>query len=277
MDLEWTDEFPSKDVLRREVQAMVDAYVGALTARIPPAEITGIYMKGSARKAWDSPIDYVPELSDVDVHLLMRDDEDVERRLGGLDAGLAVLADADRAFNDAVPSPVHVPRCQLIILNRLLDDPDYWPSPPGGVETLYGEPYAEKWNDDEAALRRLDAKRMLDNEEVVAKYPLRVIDKPGPHMRFVLRDMSWRVSPTGPRALTLLGVSGVEAWTANRTRIVALLGEHGEVQLARDYVRFYRAGWDFFLSRYADSAPAREAVAAGVAVLERGMAIARRS
>ena len=83
----WTDRYPDPNRIRAEVRAMTDAHVEALTVRIPPDEIAGIYLKGSAHKPWDTPLDYVPEISDVDIHLWLRRTEDVERLLGTVEQG----------------------------------------------------------------------------------------------------------------------------------------------------------------------------------------------
>ena len=48
---------------------MAESIVEALLDEIPPEEIRGIYLMGSGQKEWDSPIDYVPEISDVDIHI----------------------------------------------------------------------------------------------------------------------------------------------------------------------------------------------------------------
>ena len=69
MTSDWPVNYPSKSALRREVQAAIDSWVEVLLDRLPDGAVRGIYFKGSAQKAWDSPVDYVPELSDVDLHL----------------------------------------------------------------------------------------------------------------------------------------------------------------------------------------------------------------
>ena len=61
---------------------MVASIVEALLRQIPSSEVAGIYFKGSAQKRWDSPVDYVPEVSDVDIHVLLRDDDVCRIRCG---------------------------------------------------------------------------------------------------------------------------------------------------------------------------------------------------
>src|SRR5687768_9127389 len=69
----WTARHPDPARVRAEVEGMTDAYVAALLERLPREQIVGLYAKGSAVKPWDAPIDYVPELSDVDLHVLVHD------------------------------------------------------------------------------------------------------------------------------------------------------------------------------------------------------------
>ena len=63
----WDDGYPDPSIVRSEVEAMVDAVTGALTETLGDA-LTGLWLKGSVSRTWDSPLDYVPELSDVDFH-----------------------------------------------------------------------------------------------------------------------------------------------------------------------------------------------------------------
>ena len=85
----WNDGYPDPVRLRHEVSCMTEAIVETLLDRIPNDEIRAIYLKGSANKRWDTPIDYVPEASDLDLHLWFHDDG-VERTLyGDLDQAIA--------------------------------------------------------------------------------------------------------------------------------------------------------------------------------------------
>ena len=61
---------------------MAKCFRDELLHLIPEGEIRAIYLKGSAVKAWESPLDYVPEISDVDMHVWFRDDPSWSRYLG---------------------------------------------------------------------------------------------------------------------------------------------------------------------------------------------------
>ena len=86
----WNDGYPDPERLRREVSAMTEAIVEALLDNIPKDEIRAIYLKGSAKKRWDTPIDYVPEASDLDLHLWFHDDDGERTHIGRLDQALTI-------------------------------------------------------------------------------------------------------------------------------------------------------------------------------------------
>ncbi len=274
--LRWDDSYPSPASLRPEVNAMSESIVEVLLDRIPPSEVAGIYGKGSAWKIWDSPVDYVPEISDVDVHLLFKDDAGAAKHLGTVEAALEVQSRIEVAYRNRVSSPIHTPRPQLVLLNKLLQDPSYSPSPKETVTTLHGADYPDEAYDEQRE-RDLAAARLLDQSSVLEWFPLHVVDKPGPYLMASLRALTWRVSPTAPRVLVLKRVSAKEAWSLNRTKAIALLEEMGEAQLANEYARFYLSAWEYFLSGYADSEAARKAIRASIAVIEAGAEVARKA
>ena len=53
----WDDGYPDQTRLRHEVMSMAQSIVDVLLESIPRGAIKGIYLKGSAIKRWDSPID----------------------------------------------------------------------------------------------------------------------------------------------------------------------------------------------------------------------------
>jgi hypothetical protein len=270
----WDDHYPAPQLLRREVDAMRDAFVTALFEAVPPAALAGVYAKGSAQKPWDSPLDYVPELSDVDIHILFAEDLAVRRYLGTVEAALRIQARVEALYQAAVAAPTHVPRLQVLVANFLWTEPDYVPSPEHTVTVLHGAPHprAELSAD---AVRRNDTTNMLNHEPYLADLPFSVIDMPDKHIWPLLRGMSWRVSPIASRILSLRGVPYEEAWGVNRTRAVTRLRLLGEDSLAASLTEYYSRGWEYFLSRYTAPAAARAAILAGTRALSEGIDIAR--
>jgi hypothetical protein len=275
MTIPWDKRYPDAAALRREVEYMVEAFVAALFQKAPQSEVAGVYFKGSAQKEWDSPLDYVPELSDVDVHVLFEDDEAEARYLGSAEQALELAAAAEAAYFAKFPRPVHVPRPQLLVLNSVISEPDFVQTPAEAITVLHGRDYPEGSPFEAEKIKTLDAKRLAGEAEYLSRFPMQAVDKPAKYLWEALRGMVWRVSPTAPRALYLLGVRFAEAWTANRTRLVALLEGRGESDLASRYSQFYLSGWDYFLSGYGDHDAGRRALLAGVDVLRRGVEVGK--
>lgn len=262
----WTTAYPDRTALKREVRAMVEAIRAALLDELGERSIRGMYFKGSAQRPWESLLDYVPELSDVDVHVWLHR-EDAATDAISLDAALRVQAAIERAYAERVPEPLHFPRPQIILLNALKREPRYVPPAAGMVEVLVGEalPDGEGASPDE--ILRMDAANLMDTAEAVAQLPMQVIDRPGRYSWTSLRNLSWRVSPAGPRVLDLLGMDPDEAWSINRTNVDAALRERGQSPLADKLAEYYLSAWDYFLSDYQDTDAARRTIRAGASAI----------
>jgi len=269
----WNDYYLDRNVLKNEANCMVEAFVEILLEEIPQSDIEGIYFKGSAQKDWESPLDYVPELSDVDIHLLFSDDSLIEKNLGSTVKAMEIQSKVEARYFSKVPKPLHVPRPQLVILNQLLRDENYIPSPQNIVSVLYGKEYEKPDYSNPEKIRLIDCNRLISEEEYLARFPRHVIDKPSRYLWDSLKGLVWRVSPIGPRVLHISGIPTEKAWGINRTKMVPILKEIGEYQLAQCYSEFYLFAWKYFLSKYSDSDAGRAALMAGINVMSRGMEI----
>ena len=264
----WTDDYPDKGTLKAEALAMARVIGDAVLALAGAGQVRGLYFKGSARREWQSLVDYVPEISDVDVHAWLVDDRQAARFTGDMAVGLAMQERIERAYAEAVPRPLHLPRPQLMFLNSLKQDPAYVPSPADSVTVLYGEAYPTTGKPPPEETARLDRERLLADVAVAARMAGHVMDRPGRYLWESIRAISWRVAPTGPRLLTLAGWPPDGAWRLSRSEIVeALHGLDAYRSLAGDYAGFYLATWDYFLSGLQDTTSARRAVARAVNLL----------
>lgn len=54
---------------------MPESFVETLLEKIPNDQIRALYLEGPAKKHWGTPIDYVPEASDLDMHLWFHKDD----------------------------------------------------------------------------------------------------------------------------------------------------------------------------------------------------------
>jgi hypothetical protein len=268
MESTWPNNYPSQDSLKREINAMASAVVEAICAQVPQQALYGIYLKGSANRDWDSPVDYVPEISDVDIHVWFREGAIIGAWQDDIEKALFFQENIENGYRARVPSPVHLPRPQIVILNELLQLPDYSPTPPQCITALVGQDYPIK-SYDEAHERELARQHILESTQILGKLALGIIDKPGPYLQQIIRkELSWRISPTGPRLLVLAGMPAIQAWALNRTQVIEALQKVGRIEIAEAYGNFYLSGWQWFLSKYTDSAAARAMVRAGVTVLQ---------
>ena len=242
---------------------MVDAIVAALRTGLGDATIRGIYFKGSAQRQWNTLLDYVPELSDVDIHLWLHDDGSEEMIAPDLDTSLKIQADFECTYKESIAVPVHMPRPQITLLNKLKQEIEYVPPPPQVVELLYGDPLPQDDDVSPDEIRRIDAENLRTSYEAIIAMPMQVLDRPGRYSWTSLRNLSWRVSPTGPRVLDLLGMHPDQSWTMNRTGVDRALREHGQRKLADKLTDYYLSAWDYFLSNYRDTDAVRRAILSG--------------
>lgn len=270
----WNDGYPDPERLRYEVSCMTEAIVETLLDNISKEEIRAIYLKGSAKKRWDTPIDYVPEASDLDVHVWFHDDEWEESLFSDLDQAIAVQRDIEGRYGRKCPQPIHTPRPQIMIMNTLLCRPGYTHSPPDSVRVLFGEdsPAADYSAADE--IERYKCHDLLALADIVEQYPYRVFDRPDKYLAELLRDISFRVSPVGPIILHLAGLDPMAVWSMNRTRVTRALEDIGEGDLAENYVGYFLARWRWFLSASNDLESLRDTVRSALAVLERAKSVA---
>ena len=270
----WDARYPDPERRRHEINAVADAFAEVLLDKIPRCEIRGIYLKGSGQKEWSSPIDYVPEISDVDIHIEFYDDTDWQQYMGTVSQAMGIQHKVELRYLSKVNQPVHAPRPQLVIVNKLMKDLEFVHSPRSTVKVLFGTEYplADYSNPDR--IRRGDCNRLLEAVAYLTGFPLNVIDRPGKYVLESLRPLVWLVSPAGPRVLDLSGIDTETAWSLNRTDVVSMLEKLDQPDLARHYSEFYLSGWEYFLSRFENADAGRSAVSAGVEVLTRSAEIA---
>ncbi|WP_146202817.1 hypothetical protein [Deinococcus irradiatisoli] len=243
--------------LRTEVQAMLDALIEALGEVAPPHTWRGLYFKGSASKLWHSPCDYLPELSDLDLHLWLHGGEAAALPTSTRSA-LAFAERVERGYQNRIAAPLHWPRPQVLLLNGRLTQSGWARS---GVTVLSGEAYPGAAPDpasDRSALWQV-------HREAQHLGPA-LFDKPGPYGWAALRAVNWRISPAPARLLSALG-AGEWVWQAPRSALFEALSDRGLSEVAGAFEAYYRWGWLAFSRRWQDGAAMREAVHAGLGAL----------
>ena len=258
----WNAHYPDPQRLRHEANCMAESFAEVLLDAIPPDRIQGVYLKGSAQKPWDSPIDYVPEIGDVDVHIQFYADDASRHYLGTVPKAMEIQRQVEVRYRSKVDQPLHTPRPQLVVVNDFVRKQVFVHSPRSTARVLFGEEYPAADYSDPDSIRRTECSRLIEDAGYVGTLPSHVIDRPGKYLWESLRALVWRVSPTGPRVLHVLGVETEKAWSLNRTKIVPVLRELGQPVLADHYVQYYLSAWEYFLSGYQDNDAARSAITA---------------
>jgi len=227
------------------------------------------YVKGSSTKRWDSPIDYVPVLSDVDIHFKLKDDRPLF--CGGaaqLSEALAISAEYEERFLGENPAPLHIPRVQVMVLNRHLSDPDFiLPSCIPEQNVLMGRigQWPAKRPDE---VRAADLRNLSRMQEVLAPIPGRVMDRVGIDLVTLIRSLCYEVSPAPVRLLSQLEEDPYRVWELNRTAVCGELKRRGFTDLAERYSGYYLTGWDVFRSGFHDGRAMRRLVNEAYSVLE---------
>ncbi len=276
MPPKWSDRHPDRDRLRAETRCLAACVRDLLLAHVTETEIRGIYLTGSTVKPWDSPLDYVPEVSDVDIHVAFHADNAWRQYLDTVPRALAIQAEIEVCFAKRIAQPLHHPRLQLLVMNQLMAErPGFVYAPQSTVVVLHGEAYPHDDYKDPDTTRRHNAANLVERAKFVQRLPLLAIDRLGPHTRDLLGQLVWRVSPVGPLALHLSGLGTEHVWSLNRTRVTAELRGLGLDTLADSYSTFYLSGWDYFLSGFTDTNVYRAAIQAGTGVLTYGAELGR--
>lgn len=206
-----------------------------------------IYAKGSAIKNWDSLIDYVPVLSDIDIHYGIHDKSKLFDGKNPRKASLKVTLEYENRFNKDNPNKLHIPRSQIMCINNLQGVVPFVHPLETSVEMLFGEfPDHPQLLDD--YIREIDMNNLQDLEAYLAVLPDSYFDKVGLDYWASLRQLNWRVSPSPTRILTQLLSEPMIVWTWNRTKLKNELEIQGLNDLANTYEEYYLNGWELFKS-----------------------------
>ncbi|MFX0108686.1 MAG: hypothetical protein ACFE7R_10400 [Candidatus Hodarchaeota archaeon] len=251
---------------RQEVKICLQAWTEILNDELGD-RIDYVYSKGSAMKKWDSAIDYVPVISDVDIHILLKDQN-------------ALFSESEDAFTDAMrfskryediffelePNPLHFPRSQLIHVNEFLKEEGFVPPRVEDVKPVIGTPRQNSLQSSET-IRQIDLSNLLKLKDYLDAVPMVAVDRAGFDFWSLIRRMLWKVSPAPVRVITQSHEDPLEVWTWNRTKIASTLDEIELSDIAEQYRGFYEAGWDLFLSNMTSRDDYRRMVEFGYRVL----------
>jgi hypothetical protein len=239
---------------RKDVDAGLKVWKTLITDRLDE-KVAYSYVKGSAIKKWETLIDYVPIISDIDIHLgtinyqpLFSSDKD------GFIFSLETTRLYEELFREIRPDSIHIPRPQIVIIaehQTLL-----LPEKTDNILPLYGViPYRDEESEMECKTRDLSSLKEVGG--VLERLPFRVVDRIGLEYFRILREICWIVSPTPVRVLSQFSDSKT-LWNLNRTNVVNSLKKIGLGELAEVYKSYYLKGWEAFNSGFTDNKTMRE-------------------
>ncbi|MHA1398220.1 MAG: hypothetical protein ACTSSF_11070 [Candidatus Heimdallarchaeaceae archaeon] len=227
------------------------------------------YVKGSSIKKWESLIDYVPIVSDVDVHLKTHSGEILNKHSK---SSLKELLDITQLYEDLFLEDnelyLHIPRIQIVNLSSLLKDDTFVWSKVKDVRVLIGQP-PEYENLPEEEIRKNERNSLLAHKEFLVALPEKIIDKTGLDLWNVIRQLSWRVSSSPIRLLNQISSPyTADLWKLNRTQIVKRLKENNLINISELFQDFYYEGWITFLEEFQNSRSMRRMILLGYEILE---------
>ena len=260
-------DFPLEQV-RRDVDCCIEIWSEILSEDLQD-RVEYAYAKGSCIKHWDSPIDYVPVFSDVDIHIKLRDGRNFyPDSYEGFVESLSTTEAYEDMFGERNSDFVHLPRVQVVLLNPNLSDPDFMlPWDLGMIRPMVGEPLLGE-PPEHTLLRSMDLRNLLNQAEVLGALPLSACERTGLDYWILVRRLGWRVSPTPVRLLSQVVEDPLRVWGLNRTDVCDELEAHGFGDVSMSYEEYYLSGWEAFRSDFRDSRAMREALKAAYRVLE---------
>ncbi|UCD45321.1 MAG: hypothetical protein JSV27_02135 [Candidatus Bathyarchaeota archaeon] len=252
---------------KKEVKACIETWREIFEDRFG-GMIECAYAKGSCVKEWGSPIDYVPLISDVDIHVKLVEGHSLfDGARDPFDEALEISTEYEEAFLRRQPDHLHVPRTQIVVLNPHLLEPDFFlPSRIPEQNVMIGDPQPGEEQPAER-IREIDLKAMLELGDVLRTLPMSAVDRVGVDLVPLIRRLTWRVSPTPVRLLSQLEDDPYGVWERNRTSVCEGLERHGYGDVSRHYREYYLRGWEVFRTEFRESKKMREMLASAYRVL----------
>ncbi len=204
------------ETLRRDLFDYAGALAAALHAMYPDA--VSIILKGSAYKQWDSEYDFIPGLSDLDVHVY---------RPGGLVDPFGTR----RRLLAAVGEPPGRTPLQLLMLD-VADLPDPWTLLDGTYEVLAGSapPLPQSTA---AEMRSRDRDDLLHVDGWIRQVAGGVVGKIDEELWEFLKRVRWMFPSILGRVATVAGEDPSLIWRMNRTALLRHTAELPSVAAVR--------------------------------------------
>jgi hypothetical protein len=210
----------------RELIAQYAKEVASAAGALLP-DHSSIIWKGSTQKPWEGPYDFLPGLSDIDVHVYrdrpLDDPWDLRRRV--LDA--------------AGPPPFDTP-LQLLVLDAG-SLPEWWTILPGTYQVLSGGPPPPRVPETAKLLAR-DRYGLAGSATDSARVSYDVLGLSDGELWPYLRSVRSLFPPALYRVASVWTGRPERVWSLNRTRLIAYAGEHRALdEVTEAAVRYFDA------------------------------------
>jgi len=250
---------------RKDVDAAITVWRETIEERLSD-RVRYATLKGSATKPWETQADYVPVISDLDIHIgTVKDQPLFSQSREGFQYALDTTRVVEERFLGMRPDHLHIPRPQVVIMKE--EHRDFLPEKPGEVIHLYGE-NPLKPPEPAEELRARDLLELRNLGPFLDRLPEQVIDRIDLEYYRVLRMLCYVVSPSPVRVLSQSHPDPKHVWTINRTSVIRELRRYGYGALADHYGDYYAAGWAAFRSGFRDNEAMRRLLSLAYLVLE---------
>jgi hypothetical protein len=241
---------------RRDVDAAVEVWRRLIYERLSD-RIEYALLKGSGIKEWESPVDYVPVISDIDIHVGTKKGTPLfPKNRDGFLYSLETTRLYEEMFKEKRPGHLHIPRPQIMVVEE--NRGEWLPESPEEFKPIYGD-VPLKPEEPEESLRARDLDELAGLAPLMARLPEYVIERIDLEYYRVLRMLCWVVSPTPFRVLSQY-TDPKHAWTLNRTKALQLLERSGLQDIAQPYREYYLTGWKAFTEGFRDNDTMRKLI-----------------
>ncbi|MDH5402626.1 MAG: hypothetical protein OEZ01_15835 [Candidatus Heimdallarchaeota archaeon] len=253
-----------REILIKDTKIAFDTWK-SMIYELFPDDIEYCYGKGSAIKPIESLIDYVPQISDIDIHIK---EVDGRNMFSNYDEAINVSKIFESRYIEAHPDYYHIPRTQIMFLHRLETKVKFVYPKLSDIKQIYGNIKFPSNTISNEEVKKIDHNNILEQKAIVDNAPYRLIDRYGIDYWSFLRGLVFRVSPTPVRLLTQFVDEPLEIWKLNRTKIHKLLLSNNFTDIASSYFNYYKFGWNLFESDMKTSKSYIPVISSGLKVLE---------
>jgi hypothetical protein len=266
MNLNFQNEYLIK--LKEEIEIAVRVSDEVLS-EFHGDNINYAYAKGSAIKKIETKLDYVPFISDIDIHVSLKN-EAFTNDLEGFKNALSLSRRYEDTYNKILPEKIHIPRLQIMYLNQIKQIDEFVDPQESDVKVLQGNPVFNPTKFSKEEIRMKDRNLLLEEEEFLYGFSTTIVDRVGLDYWSALRRMVFRVPPSVIRLLTQESDNPLEIWSKNRTEIAKILKSKYPI-IYDDYISYFVSGWQLFESNFSESIKFRNTIYHGYAVIRKSL------